>query len=341
MFTRVAERVTADRALPAAALAIADADGPIRVETFSQGAAIERNSIFFLASVTKPIFATAFMQLIEDGSVGLHQPIADFEPRFSGGGKELITPWHVLTHSSGVIDLQPEMIRRLRPSGEQITQLVIDSPLRFEPGSRYEYNSASFYLLALLIEKLTGLGYVRFLDERLQRPLGMATTFDPRRNGRPIITVENAGVDNRVARYFMVRWLARSALPGGGLFGTLDDLLRFGAAILRPRDVGDGVLPLRPETIDLMATDQTRGAISGDWDGEELPVHFGLGWGKPTLMRNGPGSPRVISHGGATGTRIWIDPDADLVFVFFTNRWATERQVEAEALRGTYEALRR
>jgi CubicO group peptidase (beta-lactamase class C family) len=57
-------------------------------------------------------------------------------------------------------------------------------------------------------------------------------------------------------------------------------------------------------------------------------------------MRETPGSPRVISHGGATGTRIWIDPDAQLVFVFFTNRWATERVVEAEALRGTYEALR-
>ena len=71
-----------------------------------------------------------------------------------------------------------------------------------------------------------------------------------------------------------------------------------------------------------------------------MAVHFGLGWGKPTLMRDTPGSLGVISHGGATGTRIWIDPEADLVFVFFTNRWATERAVEAEALRGTYEALR-
>ncbi len=340
VFERLRARVETDRALPAAALAVADADGPIRVETFSQGAPISRDSIYFLASVTKPIFATAFMQLIEDGSIGLHQPIADFEPGLRNGGKEVVTPWHILTHTSGVMDLQPEMIRRLRPSPQQITQLLLDSPLRFEPGSRYEYNSASFYLLGLLMEKLTGLDYIHFLDERLQRPLGMSATFDPRRTGRPIVTVENAGVDSRVKRYVMVRWLARTALPGGGLFGTLDDLLRFGGALLRPRDVGDRVLPLRPETIALMAEDQTRGEISGEIDGEVKRVHFALGWGKPTLMSEIPGSPRVISHGGATGTRIWIDPDSDLVFVFFTNRWATERAVEVEALRGTYEALR-
>ena len=340
VFERVKQRVTSDFALPAAALAVADADGPIRVETFSQAAPISRNSIFFLASVTKPIFATAFMQLVEDGSVGLHQPIADFEPGLRGDGKDQITPWHVLTHTSGVVDIQPEMIRRLRPSAEELTRMVVDSPLRFEPGSRYEYNSASFYLLGLIMQRATGLGYKRFLDERLQRPLGMATTFDPRRSGRAIVTVENVGVDNAVARYFMGRWLARTALPGGGLFGTLDDLLRFGAALLRPRDVGDRSLPLRPETVELMATDQTRGEISGNIDGAEKPVHFGLGWGKPTLMRETPGSPRVISHGGATGTRIWVDPDSELVFVFFTNRWAVERAVEVEALSGIYEALR-
>jgi CubicO group peptidase (beta-lactamase class C family) len=218
--------------------------------------------------------------------------------------------------------------------------MVIDSPLRFEPGTRYEYNSASFYLLGLVMKRVSGLDYVRFLDERLQRPLGMAATFDPRRSRGPVVTVQNAGVDNRVARYLMVRWLTRTAIPGGGLFGTLDDLVRFGAALLRPRDVAGRLQPLRPETIALMAEDQLRGEIRGVVEGEERPVHFGLGWGKPTLMNDFRGSASVVSHGGATGTRIWIDPDAGLVFVFFTNRWSAERAVEVEALRGTYEALR-
>jgi CubicO group peptidase (beta-lactamase class C family) len=70
-----------------------------------------------------------------------------------------------------------------------------------------------------------------------------------------------------------------------------------------------------------------------------VPVHFGLGWGKPTLTRAMPGSPRVISHGGATGSRLWIDPDADLVFVYFTNRWAPDRGPELEALRAIYQLI--
>jgi CubicO group peptidase (beta-lactamase class C family) len=340
VFERLRRRVSSDGALPVAAIAIGDAEGVVRSETFtSAGPAISRDSMFFLASLTKPIFATAFLQLIEDGTVGLHQPIAEFEPRFRGGGRENVTPWHVLTHTSGVADIQPDVIRRRRPTASQMTRLVVDSPLRFEPGTRWEYCSASFYLLALLMERTTDKTYVRFFHERLLRPLGMATTFDPRRAGRPIVTVEGVGADNRLLRFLILRYLARAAVPGGGLFGTLDDLMHFGAAVLRPREVGGRAVPLRPETQALAGEDHTRGIIGFD-DGVERPVHFGLGWGKPTLMRDGPGSPRVISHGGATGTRLWIDPAAGLVFVFFTNRWSAERAVEAEALRGTYEAMR-
>ncbi len=58
-----------------------------------------------------------------------------------------------------------------------------------------------------------------------------------------------------------------------------------------------------------MQQDQLGEGVPGEFDGEERAVHFGLGWGKPTLMRDLPGSDRVVSHGGATGTRIWIDPD--------------------------------
>src|SRR6476646_645384 len=92
-------------ALSAAALAIGDADGLIRRETFSsESKPLDPESYFFLASVTKPIISTLFMQLVEEGRVGLHQPIADFEPRLRelAGGREKITPWHVMTHTSGL-----------------------------------------------------------------------------------------------------------------------------------------------------------------------------------------------------------------------------------------------
>jgi CubicO group peptidase (beta-lactamase class C family) len=338
-FARLAQRVR-EGALPAAAMAIGDAQGMIRRETFSRAAkGIDPDSNFFLASVTKPIIATSFMQLVEEGRVGLHEPVGDFEPRMKADDRAKVTPWHILTHTSGLNDFDPRDIGRKRPSATDMTNWVIEQPLRFEPGAKWEYVSATFYLLTLIIERVTGMGYVQHLNERLQKPLEMHTTFAPRRAGRPIVAVEGIGVDSFVTRYLVLRYLARAALPGGGLFGGLEDLTRFGAALLRPRIVDGRHVPLRAQTIAEMGEDQLHGEVVGDSDGEIRRVHHGLGWGKPTLMRDVPGSKNVFSHGGASGTRLWVDPDAGLVFVFFTNRWNHERSVETEALRQTYEAL--
>lgn len=339
VFARVGDRVRSGD-LPAAALAIGDADGKIRSETFAQGTGdMNAGSLFFLASVTKPIFATAFMRLVEDGKLSLDDPIQRHLPEFSGSaGKAEVTSRHLLTHTSGVPDFPIDQIRSARPSAARMTRFAIDSPLNFKAGTRWEYCSSSFYLLGLLIHRLTGMPYVRHLQARLLSPLGMNSTFDPRRAGRPIVPVQGVGADNRFIRFFLLRYMAGAAVPGGGLFGTLDDLLRFGAATLRPTKNGGRYLPLAPETIEQMVTDQTRGTV-GIFDGEERLVHFGLGWGKPTLMGETPGSDRVVSHGGATGTRLWIDPDEGLVFVFFTNRWSPDRGPEIEAIHGTYAAL--
>jgi CubicO group peptidase (beta-lactamase class C family) len=89
-----------------------------------------------------------------------------------------------------------------------------------------------------------------------------------------------------------------------------------------------------------MSRDHTRG-LPGSVEGSERRVRFGLAWNKPTLMEELPGSPQVIAHGGATGTSLWIDPAANLVFVYFTNQWAPDRSPQHEALRGVYAALRR
>ena len=316
------------------------AEGGIRSEAFaSRGSELSLDSMFFLASVTKPIFATAFMQLVEDGRVRLDEPIVRYIPDFANApGKADVTARHLLTHTSGVPDYTPEMIRRDRPSAAQMTRFAIESQLMFMPGERYSYCSTSFYLLARIIERVSRTPHAEFLRHRVFEPLGMQTTYDPRHSGRPIATVHGAGVDNRFTRFLVLRYLAAAQIPGGGLFGTLDDLLRFGAALLRPRLIDGRVIPLAKETADAMFEDQL-GGLPGEFDGEQRDVYFGLGWGKPTLMRDVPGSQRVVSHGGATGTRLWVDPDHELVFVFFGNQWSPDRGPETEALRGTYAAM--
>jgi CubicO group peptidase (beta-lactamase class C family) len=340
VFDRVRQRVSSGD-LPAGALAIGDAHGEIRSAAFGGAEPLSVDSNFFLASVTKPIFATAFMQLVERGQVGLQDPIQTVMPEFGGSPwKEAVTSWHLLTHTSGVADIGPDEIRKTRPSAAQMTRQTLSAPLRYEPGTRWEYCSSSFYLLGEMIARVTGVPYVQYLRENVLDPLGMQATFDPRRAGRPIAVVHGIGAENRVIRFLLLRYMAGAAVPGGGLFGTLDDLLRFGAATLAPWGGAEGrAVPLKPETIAEMQRDHLRGSISGMTEGEERAMHFGLGWGKPTLMRESQASTRVVSHGGATGTRLWIDPDAGLVLVFFTNTWNPDRGPEIEAISGVYSAM--
>jgi CubicO group peptidase (beta-lactamase class C family) len=339
VFAALRERVVAGD-LPAAGLAVGDGDGSIRAEVTGEGGRpISTDTNFFLASITKPLVATAFMQLVEDEAVGLHDPVARWVPGMDDGEKALITPWHVLTHTSGVVDVPPEELIKRRPSAASMLRTVVERPLSFSPGTRWEYNTASFYLLTAIIERVTGLPYTGYIDERFARPLDLGLTFDPRRSPRPVINVHGAGVDNRFVRWYVVRYLARAALPGGGLFGNLADLAALGAALVAPRPAGGrAAFPLSAETVALMAEDQTRG-IPGENDGEEQPVHVGLGWAKPTLMGDLPGSKSVISHGGVSGGRIWIDLDIGVVIVFLTNRWQADRGPEIDTIRGVYEAL--
>jgi CubicO group peptidase (beta-lactamase class C family) len=339
VFARLEERVRAGH-VPAAALAIGDADGAIRSQTFGTGSSIDRESFFFLASVTKPIFATAIMQLVEQGRLDLHEPLARHLPEFATPEKQSVTLWHLLTHTSGIPDITPDIIWRERPSRRRMTELALTSQLRFAPGTRWEYCSASYYVIGELLARLTGMPYRRYLHEHVLAPLAMEATFDPRRKRRPIVPVRGVGADNRIKRFLLLRYVVSIAPPGGGLFGTLDDLLRFGAAILHPQRGGETWVPLQPATIALMAEDHTRG-IHGVVDGEERAVHFGLGWNKPTLMYQLPGSEQVVAHGGATGTSMWIDPAAGFVFVYFTNQWDPDRTPEREALRGVYDVLGR
>ena len=325
--------------VPTAALAVGDADGGIRSEAFGgRRRQVTIDDYFFLASVTKPIFATAFMLLVEDGQVGLDDPIANWLPEFDEGDKRKVTARQLLTHTSGVPEYPLDRLARERPSVERQTRATLAAALIAEPGTRYEYCTSSYLLLAAMIERITSTRYRAFLHDRVLEPLDMRTTFDPRRAGRKIVSVEGVGLDNAIVRFLMLRYLAGTALPGGGLFGTLDDMLRFGAAALRPRQLDGRAIPTSRETFALMGEDQLHG-MTGMYDGEEREVHHGLGWGKPTLMHDLPGSSNVVSHGGASGTRLWIDPDSGLVFVYFTNVWSADRSPENAALFGTYEAL--
>jgi CubicO group peptidase (beta-lactamase class C family) len=126
-------------------------------------------------------------------------------------------------------------------------------------------------------------------------------------------------------------------LAGGGLWSTGSDLLRFGRAILRGGEL-DGARVLSPAFVELMTRATTTGGlgIAPDRLDDE---HYALGWVRRSPA--GIGSADAFGHGGVTGTRLWIDPAWDLVFVYLTGAWGMSPQPSRAALHAVYGALRR
>lgn len=356
--------------IPSAVVAVADSTGTISLEIFP-GPTTQRlrtDSIFFLASLTKSVVATGVMHLVEQGLLDLQVPIERYIPAFRGPDKDRVTAWHVLTHTAGVQDIHPDVLRNQRPSGARLLEMVCQAPLRFEPGSRYEYCSASFYLLAELLVRFIERPFPEALKQLVMEPAGMVdTSFDPRHARSRILPVDGVPMRNRFVRELVLRYLARTALPGGGLWGTAEDLARFGRALL-PGAIAEGRGLLSAASVAEMTREQTAGIQEISADGTRRDPRYALGWGKPRLdgsapsvvgglapalgasgMTTGgslddsavvdhsgvvddsgaslptfptvPASPRAFTHGGATGTRLWVDPERDLVFVFLTNLW--------------------
>jgi CubicO group peptidase (beta-lactamase class C family) len=163
------------------------------------------------------------------------------------------------------------------------------------------------------------------------------------------------GIENRLLQEVVLRFLARATLPGGGLWGTAGDLLRFGRSLL---PATSGAMPriLSQAAIDEMSREQTTGLFDISADGTKRDPRYALGWGKPhpaglapsvvdeTSAPDGgelvrvPASPSTFTHGGATGTRLWIDPERELVFVLLTNHWGISDAPMFSVLREVYTA---
>lgn len=330
--------------VPSAVLAIADASGTIRLEAFPGTDPTSPDGIYLLASITKPVVATAVMQLVERGRLVLSRPVQHYLPAFQPAahapglpGAEAITTRHLLVHSSGLVDMDPELLERERPDRRRLLEIACTFPLRFAPGERYEYNSLSFAILGELIHRLDGRDYPDYLAEALLAPLGMSSTafgpLDRERAVAPAFPGFPAHYQSLAAAYF-----DSLQAPGAGLWGSAADVIAFGRAMLRGGEL-DGVRVLGRPFVELMTQEQTEGIFEAGTP--PRAPHHGLGWSLPALAGAMPGSPRTFGHGGATGTRLWIDPDAGLVIVYLTNSWTVGEGPSLAAIAAVYGALDR
>ena len=302
------------------------------------------DTIFALASMTKPIVSTALMMLFEEGRFRLDDPISDWIPEYadhqvlvSDGARQRrvsessgVTIRQVLTHTSG-LTLSPanrgmteEELRWVTNDGEQFSTLgervarAALIPAAFHPGEHWQYGASTDYV-AVLVEKISGQSIDQFLGERIFEPLGMHDTF---------YNVPRNKVDRVAARYTpdedMKAELQREPayaepttyFPGvSGLNSTSSDYIRFAQMISNGGEL-NGVRLLGRMTVDLMIsnhTDDKSVYIRGPGYG------FGLGFGvlvDPTqsLDTLSPGS---YGWGGAFGTLYYADPVEDLIGLMF------------------------
>ncbi|MFV1858058.1 MAG: serine hydrolase domain-containing protein [Anaerolineales bacterium] len=298
---------------------------------------LPKDAIFPLASITKTLTATAAMLLVEDGRLGLNRRVQEYIPEWVGNNKDQVRVHHLLTHTAGLPDDDRVFSTILErdeggvetpPAGDTADPAIhrrlhlgLDIPLELEPGSEMQYSSYGIYLLAEIIRRITGQSLEGFASERMFDPLRMSDTHYTVPKGKwgriPVRPAEALALEgfNVIEDYV-------EPSPSGGAYSTAMDMAIFSQMLLNGGTY-DGVRILSPVTIRAMTRNQLPG-ISARMLGETFPeAGWGLGWSVNAAYKGkGYGEAMVSSstflHGGFGGVLLWIDPDLEIVGVYFS-----------------------
>jgi CubicO group peptidase (beta-lactamase class C family) len=273
---------------------------------------MEKDTLFRMASNTKPVIATAVLILREEGELDLKDPVARFLDSFARGRSARISLFHLLTHTSG-FRITPIFYPFDDKSGAPPTlRSAVDRFARVgpskEPGDTYSYSNAGYNTLGAVIEQASGMSLEAFLKKRIYDPLEMLDTLnheDPDKlhrmatvyrgskdtNGR--ITFRQGFTPDDPPDYPVIR-------ASGGMISTAIDYARFLQMYLN-----DG----RYGTVEILTPESVRYATRRHVEAGESGF-YGLGW---AVERDGS-----FGHGGSDGTMAWVDPGRDLIGLIFT-----------------------
>jgi CubicO group peptidase (beta-lactamase class C family) len=315
-------------AVPAASTAVARKGHLVCVETYGRGtlgdrrAPLDNNAIFLLASLTKPVVCSGVMILVQEGRLGLDQPVADLVPEFGKHGKDKVRVRHLLTHTSGLPDQlanNVELRVRHAPLSDFVAS-VCDLELLFEPGMRVSYQSMGILMLQEIVERVTGARLRNWLDDHLFAPLGMSDTIlgVPKRGIDRTVVASASGDPNYGSEETDWGWNSAYwrdlGAPWGGLHSTAKDLATFLAHML-----GRHAGPLSQAARRAMVRDQTATMANIPTE-QRLANRWGLGWSLGSPSFGSLVSRDTFGHTGATGTLFWADPETEMACVLLTNR---------------------
>ncbi len=142
------------------------------------GAAKTPAAVFLLASISKPMTASAVMLLSDRKQLSIEDPVNKFIPEFRGGEKDRILLRHLLTHTSGLPDMLPEndALRKRHAPLKDFVAATCATPLLFSPGTSVKYQSMGVLLAAEIVERVSKRSLPEFLRDEIYRPLGMKDT---------------------------------------------------------------------------------------------------------------------------------------------------------------------
>jgi len=324
--------------LAGAVVLVADRDKVLTLETVGFADLQARkpmrpDTLFWIASQSKPITATALMMLVDEGKVRLDDPVEKYLPEFRDQWlaverdqrhillqrpKQRVTVRHVLSHTSGL----PFSSALEHPTLDGLPLRVAAgnyamTPIQWEPGTKYQYSNAGINTAGRIIEVVAGMPYEEYLEKRLLGPLGMKdTTFRP--NSEQIARLAKSykpKADGKGLEEIPITQLryplddpARQPMPAGGLFSTAGDIGRFCRMILAGGTY-DGKRYLSESSVREMTSRQTAA---------EIKESYGLGWATSAERRrsDGPVIPGPCGHGGAYATNMSIDPRRGLITIY-------------------------
>jgi CubicO group peptidase (beta-lactamase class C family) len=324
---------------------------------------MQTDSMFRIMSMTKPIVGTAIMMMMEEGKVRLTDPISKFIPELKGMQVAVAQPGQgappaagaqaepryytvpadheftvreLLTHTSGLVSgtfsgaANRKVVLKGQESLSDYLPRLAQTPLEFQPGTRWAYSAqAGFDVLLHIVEITSGMQADQFLKTRLFDPLGMKDTFyypveNPRLAGRydrqPDGTLRrNTSTPNFLnGRYFG---------GGGGLASTAEDYFQF-AQMLLDGGQRNGKRFLSPRAVEMMASVMASDTLPGRQPGEA----FGLSM---RVVNNPAARNTAVSQGtfgwsGAYGTHFWIDPKEKVIGILMA-------QTPNQEIRGDFE----
>ncbi|MBL9172726.1 MAG: beta-lactamase family protein [Verrucomicrobiales bacterium] len=298
---------------------------------------MEPDSLFWIASMTKPITGVAVLMLQDEGKLRVTDPVAKYLPEFArlktpSGKSADLTVAQLLTHTSGLGEATGPAAQQARTLAD-LVPLWMAAPMQYEPGAQWKYTQSGINAAARIVEVVSGQSFDAFLQARLFDPLGMKdTTFYPTDAQRARLATAYAknretGALEPVPPRPEFGPRGRPPQGNGGLYSTAPDYARF-CQMLLSGGAWAGRRYLSADAMRFLATPQTGDLPTGFFQGNDFGRHgTNYGWGLGTCVLRTPHegvaevlSPGTFGHGGAWGTQAWIDPVRGVAYVLMVQR---------------------